>query len=380
MLARGRNARNGRSLPLSSRVACAARGAGHPSRRFACRDSLGNGEHNANFAFDHPVTGARYVLRMNYASQLGLREQASYEHGALRALAVSGRTPSAVYVDETRSVVDRGVQVIGFCAGRLLDLERDDDLSKAAKSLADVHSVSVPDECTLIRPRNPLAEIRDESLRMYRVYAGRGSSMRTWRARSRTFLQTCDRRGGSARGRPDALAHREHTECIAAHFLIPECGRLSPTWSTGKSRSWAGRRAGRGVLRGSHHDVLGQRYRVRRCAPAICSCALYIDSVDGRFPTEGFVERFFAYLTLTCLRGVTWCAMAQVEYHDPNRPLKNDKYVSQDSSVSVGRLLRAVEMPGVIEAVRVRALHDAPPLSDLVRTYTSYDLLLDIYY
>ena len=55
---------------------------------------LGNGEHNANFAFDHPVTGARYVLRMNYASQLGLREQASYEHGALRALAVSRRAPS----------------------------------------------------------------------------------------------------------------------------------------------------------------------------------------------------------------------------------------------------------------------------------------------
>ena len=29
------------------------------------------------------------------------------------------------------------------------------------------------------------------------------------------------------------------------------------------------------------------------------------------------------YETMTCLRGVTWCAMAWVEYQDPNRPIQN---------------------------------------------------------
>lgn len=283
---------------------------------------LGNGEHNANFAFDHPVTGARYVLRMNYASQLGLREQASYEHGALRALAVSGRTPSAVYVDETRSVVDRGVQVIGFCAGRLLDLERDDDLSKAAKSLADIHSVAVPDECTLIRPRNPLAEIRDESLRMYRVYAGSRFVDAHVAREIEDLLATCDRVVEAHEGDP-MRSHIVNTECIAAHFLIPEAGDFA--YVVDWEKPIVGDAAQDVAFFVAPTTTFWDSDIVFDDARRDLFVRAYIDSVDGRFPTEGFVERFFAYLTLTCLRGVTWCAMAQVEYHDPNRPLKNDK-------------------------------------------------------
>ena len=43
----------------------------------------------------------------------------------------------------------------------------------------------------------------------------------------------------------------------------------------------------------------------------------YFQAVDGRFEMEGIRERTYAYIPITCLRGVTWCAMAWVEYQNP---------------------------------------------------------------
>ena len=51
---------------------------------------LAQGEHNANFVLE-ARDGRRFVLRVNYASQLGLDDQIGYEFAALRALASSGR-------------------------------------------------------------------------------------------------------------------------------------------------------------------------------------------------------------------------------------------------------------------------------------------------
>ena len=49
----------------------------------------------------------------------------------------------------------------------------------------------------------------------------------------------------------------------------------------------------------------------------------YIGRWEGRFPTDGLKERTFAYIPITCLRGITWCAMAWVEYQQPGRLLQN---------------------------------------------------------
>ena len=49
----------------------------------------------------------------------------------------------------------------------------------------------------------------------------------------------------------------------------------------------------------------------------------YEQAVAGRFPTQGLHERLDAYLTVTCLRGITWCAMACVDYTDGGPGLRN---------------------------------------------------------
>ena len=50
----------------------------------------------------------------------------------------------------------------------------------------------------------------------------------------------------------------------------------------------------------------------------------YIRAVDGRYDTAGMEERVNTFIRLNCLRGITWCAMAWVEYSEPDRAIKND--------------------------------------------------------
>lgn len=50
----------------------------------------------------------------------------------------------------------------------------------------------------------------------------------------------------------------------------------------------------------------------------------YITSVRGRFPTEGLKERVNVFVPITCLRGITWCAMAWIQYKQPNKLIFNE--------------------------------------------------------
>jgi len=49
----------------------------------------------------------------------------------------------------------------------------------------------------------------------------------------------------------------------------------------------------------------------------------YIAALDGRLAYGAIVRRLPLYFTVTCLRGVTWCAMALREYSAPGRALVN---------------------------------------------------------
>lgn len=49
----------------------------------------------------------------------------------------------------------------------------------------------------------------------------------------------------------------------------------------------------------------------------------YIHAVNGRFCLDGLVERTHTYLSVTCMRGITYCAMAWVQYQQPDRLIYN---------------------------------------------------------
>ena len=51
----------------------------------------------------------------------------------------------------------------------------------------------------------------------------------------------------------------------------------------------------------------------------------YIQAVNGRFDVSGVKERLRIFIPITCLRGITWCAMAWVEYQEPGRLIRNEE-------------------------------------------------------
>lgn len=283
---------------------------------------LGQGEHNANYWFAHPETNAKYVLRINYTSQLGLEDQVMYEYNALRMLEPSRRAPCAYHVDNSRALTDHGVLVIEYCAGRHLDFSKPRDIEKAACLLADVHSVAVGASAPLIRPRDPLRKQFEECERLFSAYRSSAYEEARVTAYVEGFFEKAEQVLSTELDANDCN-RIINTEAVSAHFLIPEDG------SAGHIVDWEKPIIGEAAQDIAYFlaptttiwdsdflfDAPGREAFVQA----------YWRAVDGRFARGSFDERFEAYLRTNCLRGITWSCAAWAEYHDPARPLKNEK-------------------------------------------------------
>lgn len=285
-------------------------------------EPLAAGEHNANFLLSS-VDGRRFVLRVNYASQLGLTDQIGYEFSALCALARSGRVPRALFVDRAGTAAGRGVLVESYTEGVWIDLADTSQVREAARVLADVHGTPVPDGCPLLRPADPLRAQLASCAALFSAY--RRSSLAEPRV-VRRVEHLLDRAEEALRRVPTPGAreglHILNTEAVPSHFIIDRAGRgtmvdwekpvvgevaqdiayfLSPTttiWDT--------------------DFIFGAAERARFVED-------YWEAVDGRFPRGSFDGRFGAYVMVNALVGVTWSCNAWVDYHGPARPLHNDK-------------------------------------------------------
>ena len=129
---------------------------------------LAQGEYNRNYTFIHPITGKKLVLRINFGSQMHLKDQILYEYKALKLLENSGRTPKAIYADGSCQYLPYGVMVMEFLPGHSLDYKT--ELLSAAGCLADIHSVKMPEAHSLVRPEEPLKAILEECEAMVKTY------------------------------------------------------------------------------------------------------------------------------------------------------------------------------------------------------------------
>lgn len=273
---------------------------------------LGQGEYNKNYTFIDSKSGEKRVLRINTGSQMHLEHQIAYEFQTLKILESSGRTPKAYEMDESK-----GMLVMEFLEGRPLVYET--DMKYAAECLADIHSVKVPKDCHLICPENPFEAMTAECKAMAGVYFAWKHADEEVKTRIRRLISKAERivPKDSVRG-----AHIINTELNSGNFLIGGEGKgnylidwekpllgeveqdlahfLAPTTTFWKTDT---------ILSAEEmEDFLCQ----------------YEKAVNGRFDVSGMRERFSVYLILTCLRGITWCAMAYVEYMNPDRPIRNE--------------------------------------------------------
>ena len=269
---------------------------------------LGQGEYNVNYTFDHP-DGRKLVLRINRGSQMHLPDQIGYEFSALKALEPSGRTPKALFCDSGMNCL-----VMEHLPGRPLRYET--DMEAAAEIFADIHAL--PPASGLIEPENPLQAIIDECREMVaHYYEWDKADPEVVRLLKILEKEISSKDLAAPAGLRKCIVN---TEVNSGNFLVNPGGRsylidwekplisepaqdlghfLVPTTTFWKT------------------DVILKPEEIRhfvRC---------YERAVNGRFETQSLSERLPLYFTVTCLRGVTWCAMAYREYSQPGRAIAN---------------------------------------------------------
>ena len=302
---------------------------------------LAQGEYNINYFFVHPVTGRRLVLRVNMGSQMHLDRQIEYEAHALRLLSGCGRTPEVLYDDGSCRHIPHGVMVMEYLPGRYPAYESDPDMRALMECMADIHSVDIPedeviygepfgescvprDTVKLIAPEDAAEAILTECEAMLEVYMQSELGDDKTKSRLRRLLdrahEIASENGGTDRSSA-AVRCCINTELNSTNFLIDDSGfarlvdwekplygdpaqdlghMLAPTTTFWKTDT---------VLSRTETDRLMD---------------IYIDAVKGRFDTDGLKERTDRLLSVTCLRGLSWCAMAWVQYRDPDKQIINE--------------------------------------------------------
>ena len=289
---------------------------GLPEKITETYELLAQGEYNRNYVFCHPASGQEMLLRVNFGSQMHLEDQIGYEYRALQLLSDSGRTPRPFYVDGRKDFLPYGVMVMEYLPGHAMNYET--ELFRGAGCLADIHSIKLPEDHSLLSPENPLQAILEECEKMFGVYVESDLADEEKKRKIRKLLD-------QGWKKVDGLGEIPYFCCIntelnSTNFLINEDGRdylidwekplygdpaqdlghyLAPTTTFWKT------------------DVILEKEQMNRFIHE------YIRRVDGRFDVTGLKERTGIYIPVTCLRGITWCAMAWVQYQNPDKEIFN---------------------------------------------------------
>lgn len=278
---------------------------------------LAQGEYNRNYLFTHPQTGQKLLFRVNFGSQMHLEDQINYEYQALNLLETSGRTPKTFYVDGSCSRIKYGVMVMEYLPGRPLDYKS--DMKLAAECLADIHAVDAQQAEFLISPKNPLKAILEECEEMFRLYETSPMADRQKVFKIRRMLEKGWRRAEVTQEVPYRCCI--NTELNSTNFLIngkdkknylidwekplygdpaQDLGHfLAPTTTFWKT------------------DIILEQSEMKNFIQD------YIRKGRNTFDVSGIEERTFTYVPITCLRGITWCAMAWIEYQQPEKEIFN---------------------------------------------------------
>lgn len=291
---------------------------------------LAQGEYNINYVFQKPKSKESLVLRINTGSQMNLKNQITYEYKALNSLKSTNITPIPLYVDDSKELIPYGFLVMNYIEGRPLNY--DTDMELASKCLAKIHCTDVDKEC-LLSSENSLKAIWEECLEMSSKYINSNMENIEVKKNIELLLKRCEK--NVSKGNDFGNKTIINTELNSGNFIVNDKEKsiclvdwekpllgyvfqdlghfLAPTttfWKTDK------------ILSKDEKDFFINKY---------CSY-----SENYKNPKEVW-ECVKHYIAMNCLRGVTWCSMAYIEYESPERLIKNEytynkikKYLSLD--------------------------------------------------
>jgi aminoglycoside phosphotransferase (APT) family kinase protein len=291
-----------------------------PNEKFTV-EALGQGEYNMNFLVQQGQTA--WVLRVNTGSQIGisLSEQIAYEYNTLKLLSPSDVAPIPYFLDNSLKFLLYGVLGMSYLRGEKLDYTRDNE--KAARLMARYHQIEVPEEENhLIREEQPLTLTYQRCLRMMAVYLESDLADPNFR----DYLIEVRDWAGEARHR-EIYYQQDPWNCIintevnnTNWILDRKAGTLHLVdW---EKPLWGDPSQDLSHFRVPTTTLWKTDYRMSESDQTLMMDA-YKNAIADPHLQDTIEERTRLRDPFNCLRGVSWCAMAWVQYQCGDHLLKN---------------------------------------------------------
>lgn len=282
---------------------------------------LGQGEYNMNFLVQQGETA--WVLRVNTGSQIGLTlaEQIAYEYKTLKLLEPIDVSPAPYFIDNSLKLLPYGVLGMSYLPGDKLDYKR--DLVEAARLMARYNQIIVPTENNhLIHEVQPLTLTYQRCVRMMDVYLNSELADPDFRS----YLK-------EVRDWADQARHKEtfyqedpwnciiNTEVNNTNWIVD---RKNDTLhlTDWEKPLWGDPSQDLSHFRVPTTTLWKTEYRMSYKDKKAMMDA-YKNSIEDPHLADTIEERTRLRDPFNCLRGVSWCAMAWVQYQQGDHLLKN---------------------------------------------------------
>lgn len=275
---------------------------------------LAQGEYNINYTI-HNVD-KKYVFRINTGSQLQLENQIKYEYESIKWLEQSNVTPKVYYYDDSLSYFEYGILIMEFLEGR--PLAYDKDLLEAAHIFSNIHSLQVHQYDHFVV---------EEKLFNDRIREGERLLTNVWDSSlvskdvKLIFEKIIDWLKVNKDRELYFINDRWHvvnnTEVNSHNFIIGKDKSYLIDWEkpvisdpsqdltqfiAPTTTMWRGNY----ILTEEEKDYFFNKY---------------ITGLNGS--DKNIKERVHLYTPYLYFRALSWCAYAFIEYHDPNKTIKN---------------------------------------------------------
>ncbi len=283
---------------------------------------LGQGEYNMNFLVRQ--AGSQWVMRVNTGSQIGLpiQDQIAYEFKTLVHLAASGVSPQPYFYDNTLTALPFGVLGMSYLPGETLDYHR--DLENAARVFARYHQLPLSAaENHLIHEKKPLSLTYERCCKMLKVYFESDLG----KPELKSLLQEIKDWANQARQK-EIYFMEDPWNCIINTEVNNTNWILNREAGTTHLVDWEKPLWGDPSQDLSHFRVptttLWKTDYLMSEADQTRMMHTYQDALSDRHLANTIEERTRLRDPFNCLRGVSWCAMAWVQYQQDDHLLKNE--------------------------------------------------------
>lgn len=264
-----------------------------------------------------------WVLRFNTGSQIGFSNaaQIAYEFNTLKLLAPADVSPQPFFLDDSLEFLPYGVLGMAYLPGEKLNYHR--DLEKAAQLMAKYHQLKVLDSDNhLIREDQPLSLTYHRCVRMLQVYfesdladpalASYLREVRTWGNKARhheVYFQN------------DPWNCLINTEVNNTNWIVNQKANTIHLVDWEKPL-WGDPSQDLSHFRVPTTTLWKTDYRMSDADKASMMAAYKTALADPHL-RDTIEERTRLKDPFNCLRGVSWCAMAWVQYQRGDHLLKN---------------------------------------------------------